>query len=239
MTSKSELFASQHSVSKFIIASSKPIHTVPRESKEPFFGSLFTWVSNETELESMLKEMTGIRYIFFLHWNWLVPESIWKNHECVCFHMTDVPYGRGGSPLQNLIVRGHTQTQLTALRMVKEMDAGPVYAKRPLSLEGTAHEIYIRAGRLSYEIMQWMIEQEPTPVAQEGEPTIFKRRKPEQSQLPSEGELSRIYDHIRMLDAPTYPHAFIEYGDFSLEFTGASIDEQEVSATVRFRRKIR
>ncbi len=25
--------------------------------------------------------------------------------ECVCFHMTDVPYGRGGSPLQNLIIR--------------------------------------------------------------------------------------------------------------------------------------
>lgn len=237
MTSKSELVASEHSISKSIIASSKPWHWEVASSKKYFSSDRFVWVCNKEELSSKLKELPDIRYIFFLHWNWLVPESIWKNYECVCFHMTDVPYGRGGSPLQNLIVRGHTQTQLTALRMVEEMDAGPVYTKRPLSLDGTAHEIYIRAGHLSYEIMQWMIEQEPTPVAQEGESTTFQRRKPEQSQLPSEGELSQIYDHIRMLDAPTYPHAFIEYGDFILEFTGASIDEQEVSATVRFHRK--
>jgi len=37
--------------------------------------------------------------------------------------MTDVPYGRGGSPLQNLIVRGHTETKLTALRCVRDLDA--------------------------------------------------------------------------------------------------------------------
>src|SRR5882672_1131472 len=47
------------------------------------------------------------RYIFFLHWSWKVPEELVGNYECVCFHMTDVPYGRGGSPLQNLILRGH------------------------------------------------------------------------------------------------------------------------------------
>ena len=35
------------------------------------------------------------RYIFFLHWSWKVPEEIINNYECVCFHMTDVPYGRG------------------------------------------------------------------------------------------------------------------------------------------------
>ncbi len=37
-------------------------------------------------------------------------------------HMTDVPYGRGGSPLQNLIARGHTSTKLTAMRMTAEVD---------------------------------------------------------------------------------------------------------------------
>lgn len=30
----------------------------------------------------------------------------------------------GGAPLQNLIQRGHRDTMLTALRMVREMDAG-------------------------------------------------------------------------------------------------------------------
>ena len=74
------------------------------------------------------------RYIFFLHWSWIVPDEIIDKHECVCFHMTDVPFGRGGSPLQHLIIRGHQETKLTALRMVEELDAGPVYSKESLSL---------------------------------------------------------------------------------------------------------
>ena len=153
--------------------------------------------------------------------------------------MTDVPYGRGGSPLQNLIVRGHKDTMLSALRMVGEMDAGPVYTKRPLSLEGTAHEIYLRAGELSFEIIQWMIKEQPHPIPQEGEPVIFKRRKPEQSRLPMSGEMTELYDHIRMLDAPTYPPAFIEHGEFVIEFTGAKNQDDELSANVRIHKKLK
>ncbi len=47
------------------------------------------------------------RYIFFPHWSWIIPKEIYEKFECVIFHMTDLPFGRGGSPLQNLIVRGH------------------------------------------------------------------------------------------------------------------------------------
>jgi methionyl-tRNA formyltransferase len=63
--------------------------------------------------------------------------------------------------------------------MVSEVDAGPVYTKRPLWLEGTAQDIYARAGALSAEIIEWMIEYEPLPVEQVGEAVLFKLRKPE------------------------------------------------------------
>ncbi len=45
-------------------------------------------------------------YIFFPHWSWIIPSEIYENFKCIVFHMTDLPYGRGGSPLQNLISRG-------------------------------------------------------------------------------------------------------------------------------------
>jgi methionyl-tRNA formyltransferase len=192
------------------------------------------YVTNTAELEESISK-TKPRYIFFLHWNWIVPESIWKAHECVCFHMTDVPYGRGGSPLQNLILAGHTQTMLTALRMVKEMDAGPVYAKKPLSLDGSAEEIYLRGGKLSVEIIQWMIEQNPQPTPQEGEVVTFKRRKPEQSSLPNSGSLENAHDFIRMLDAEGYPHAFIEYGNYLINFRNAILDGKRVVAEVEIK----
>ena len=185
-----------------------------------------------------LRLLENPRYIFFIHWNWLVPRSIWERFECVCFHMTDVPYGRGGSPLQNLIIRGHKETKLTALRMTGEMDAGPVYIKHVLSLKGTAHEIYCRASELSYSVIKWMVDQKPNPVMQEGQPVIFHRRKPNQSSIPRDATFPNLYDHIRMLDAPGYPHAFIEYGDFILEFTNASLDDDELTANVRFQKRI-
>jgi len=218
-----------------IIAASKPWYKSIKNADL----EAFVWVSNESELNEEVKKRKNIRYIFFIHWNWLVPKDIWQQFECVCFHMTDVPYGRGGSPLQNLIVRGHNTTKLTALRMVEEMDAGPVYTKRALSLEGSAHDIYWRAGELSFDIIHWMIEQEPHPVPQEGETVIFKRRKPEQSRLPTQGNITELYDHIRMLDAPTYPPAFLEYGDFMIEFSQADIDGEELTATVRIRKTSR
>jgi len=225
------------SVKRYVFASSKPWHRSLSGELNRFPDDQTGWAHSPEELESLINVSPNIRYIFFLHWNWLVPESIWSGYECVCFHMTDVPYGRGGSPLQNLIARGHKDTVLTALRMIDEMDAGPVYTKRPLSLDGTAHEIYLRASKLSCEIIDWMVANEPVPVAQSGQPVVFKRRNPTQSRLPVAGSMQQVYDHVRMLDAPTYPLAFLDHGEFRIEFSEARLGENEVTATVRIYKK--
>ena len=52
------------------------------------------------------------------------------------FIWTDLPYGRGGTPLQNLILRGHQNTKLSAFKLVDEMDAGPIYLKADLFFRG-------------------------------------------------------------------------------------------------------
>jgi methionyl-tRNA formyltransferase len=180
------------------------------------------------------------RYIFFLHWSWKVPDDLVDGYECVCFHMTDVPYGRGGSPLQNLIVRGHRETKLTALRMSREFDAGPVYMKQLLLLEGGAEEIYWRAARLSAEMIQSIIQREPKPVDQRGEVVNFKRRKPEESELGNSASLpvslEALYDFIRMLDAEGYPRAFLEQAGFRFEFSRPALYEGRIVADVKITR---
>ena len=207
---------------QYIVASCKDWHRPGFETLQRETPGDWTWVSSPSELMAALENRSP-SYIFFLHWNWLVPKDVWSRHECVCFHMTDVPYGRGGSPLQNLIAAGHTETKLSALRMLAQMDAGPVYAKRPLHLNGRAEDIYLRAGALSFELISWIVDQKPEPLKQQGEPLTFKRRTPDQSVLPSRGELDKLYDHIRMLDAPGYPLAFIEHGAFRICFSNAEL----------------
>ena len=171
-------------------------------------------------------------FIFFLHWSDWVPSEMIENYNCVCFHMTDVPYGRGGSPLQNLIIRGHTRTQLTALKMVKEFDAGPVYIKKDLSLEGNAEEIYIRSSRLSAGIIKEIIEKNIEPVQQHGECVVFNRRKHSDSEIKDCDNLEDLYDHIRMLDAEGYPKAYIKHGKFKLELLQANYYHDKIKCSV-------
>lgn len=173
------------------------------------------------------------RYVFFLHWSWKVPPEIVDQFECVGFHMTDVPYGRGGSPLQNLIVRGHKDTKLTALRITQGFDAGPVYFRQPLSLEGNAEEIYIRACYGSAKMVERLIQEEPRPRPQEVEVVNFKRRRPDESEIRKPASLVELYDFVRMLDAEGYPHAFLDYGGFRFEFSRAALYDGRIVADVK------
>ena len=146
--------------------------------------------------------------------------------------MTDVPYGRGGSPLQNLIIRGHQKTKLTALQMTQEFDAGPVYLKEDLCLGGNAEEIYLRATQLSARMIEKIITEEPTPEPQTGEVTVFKRRKPPESEVPQLDSLVALHDFIRMLDAEGYPQAYIEHNGFRYKFSRSALYDGRIVADV-------
>ena len=176
--------------------------------------------------------------IFIPHWSYIIPSAIFERYECIVFHMTDLPYGRGGSPLQNLIVRGLTATKLSALRVEVGLDTGPVYLKMDLSLSGTAEEIFVRVNKLVGKMIVEIIQNNLQPVPQEGDPVVFKRRKPEQSDMSGLEKLEEIFDYIRMLDADGYLHAYIEKGEFRYEFTRASIKaDGSIVADVKITKK--
>ena len=174
--------------------------------------------------------------IFIPHWSSKIPESIYLNYECILFHMTDLPYGRGGSPLQNLIKLGHKRTIISAIKVVEEVDAGPIYLKKELELNGTAKEIFSRSSNIIFSMITEILRDLPTPQKQVGEVVHFKRRKPNQSKLTNLKSIDELYDHIRMLDCEGYPKAFIELENFKLEFEQSKIiDKNNLTATVNFK----
>ena len=44
--------------------------------------------------------------------------------------------------------------------------------------------------------------------------------------------LNELYNHIRMLDAKTYPTAFIKHGNLRIEFKKAKINKKSINASV-------
>src|SRR5699024_5051687 len=99
----------------YVLAASKPWVLDTFSLLRPRLPGEWSIVSTRAELAAILP--SSPRCLFFPHWSFRVPAEVTSRFECVCFHMTDLPYGRGGSPLQNLISSGHDETMLTALRM--------------------------------------------------------------------------------------------------------------------------
>ena len=178
-------------------------------------------ITNKDDLIYQNVKELNPKYIFFPHWSWLIPNEIYENYECILFHMTDLPYGRGGSPLQNLITNKIYNTKISAIKVTKELDEGDIYLKENFDIsKGSAREIYENASNLIFsELIPKIIENNLIPTKQEGDIVLFKRRTPEQSNIKTLKDISiaNLYDFIRMLDAPSYPKAYLELDNLKIE----------------------
>ena len=220
---------------RIIIANSNPVYHQVEQDIINFHEAIL--INKRDDLNIQKLQDWNPSFIFFLHWSELIPQDIFLNFKCIVFHMTDLPFGRGGSPLQNLIERGYDQTMISALIVEKGIDTGPILLKNHLSLLGTAEEIFLRAGEVMKKMIGEIIAVNPDPIPQKGNPMIFKRRTSGQSSIQSLSELNMVYDFIRMLDADGYPKAFIETEFFKFEFSRASLKSTGIIADVKITKK--
>lgn len=195
------------------------------------------FLQNKDQIERRQLERLNPAFIFFPHWSWVIPEDVWQNYRCIVFHMTDLPFGRGGSPLQNLIIKRYLKTKISAIAVNSIIDGGPIYLKHNLSLAGSAQQIYKRAFKMILFMTGKIIKEMPNPKKQVGKVISFKRRALNQSKLPEIGPLRRLYDFIRMLDAEGYPRAFLDHGDFLMTLSKAKFRSGNISASVTIQKK--
>lgn len=191
----------------------------------------------EWQLEDSYVE--GRDAIFFLHYGKTAPDFILNSTPCFGFHLAPLPYGRGGSPLQNMIARGEPVTWLTMFRMKPgKVDSGPILMRECVSLRGrSAEEIYLEAQEVSLKLIKRylngsFIEHEQD---EQDAKVTFKRRKPEESSLvcADYSSLEKLFDHIRMLDAETYPKAYLYWNGVKIEFSRAALRLGRIDCDVK------
>ena len=183
----------------------------------------FYLITDKEELNLENIKKINPKYIFFPHWSWMIKEDIYNSFDCIVFHMTDLPYGRGGSPFQNLIINEVYDTKISALKVDGGLDTGDIYLKEDFNINiGSAEENFIKLSSIIFEKMiPTLLSNDLVPRKQRGEITEFKRRKPEESDIFNlkEKNLHKLYDFIRMLDAEGYPKAYIELDKIRIEFS--------------------
>jgi len=193
----------------------------------------FDFIFNKEDLNCENLKKLNPKYIFFVHWSYFIPDYIYNNYNCIIFHMTDLPFGRGGSPLQNLISRGIYKTKISAIKCDKDIDAGDIYLKKNLSLKnGNAYEIYLKSGRIIKKMIEEICKNNTIPKPQNGEVVTFKRREGKLSEIKNLDTIRKIYDQIRMLDCDGYPNAFLILDGFKYSFSNAKLKKNKILASV-------
>jgi methionyl-tRNA formyltransferase len=191
------------------------------------------YIRNKKDITYQKLSKYNPEYIFFPHWSFIISKEIYENFNCIIFHMTDLPFGRGGSPLQNLLERKIYKTKISAIQCGKIMDGGDVYLKRDFDISyGNAEEIYSRAADIVSEMIDEIILNHPKPIPQTGEVIEFKRRNATQSDISGLNDLEVVYNYIRMLDAPGYPKAFIKINDMKYTFNNVKKIDGKLKAQV-------
>lgn len=80
-------------------------------------------------------------------------------HGIINIHPSNLPKHRGPTPIESVILQGETEITISVMDLVREMDAGPVYAKRtiPVPKKVTKQELVNRVSQIgSKMIVQYL-----------------------------------------------------------------------------------
>ena len=131
-------------------------------------------------------------------------------------HESDLPQGKGWSPLTWQILEGRERIAVTLFEATDGLDSGVIYAQRWLDFQG--HELVdeLRAAQATatLDLCRWFVDQYPASLAQarpqEGEETFYPRRRREDSRLDPDKTLAEQFNLLRVVDEERYP-AFVEH----------------------------
>lgn len=225
---------------KYVIVSEKKWHfNLENELNEMFPNTKWITIKYFNDFNNKFLCKIKPDFIFIPHWSYLIPEEVFINFKCVVFHMTDLPFGRGGSPLQNLIKAGFKRTKISALKVEKGIDTGDIYLKKDLSLEGTAREIFEKSSIIIKNMIIEILTKKINPIPQLGEATNYRRLNPEDGILNELNDLEIVYNYIRMLDCDSYPLAYVETDNLKFEISNAKYNKKSklINANVRILKK--
>lgn len=128
-------------------------------------------------------------------------------------HASDLPQGRGWSPLAWTVASGENEITVSLVEAEDKVDAGAIWAKARVTLEG--HELNAEINARVYaaliELLDHAVDHadapSPQPQGREGE-SYWRRRTPEDSRLDPDKSIASQFDLVRACDPERYPAFF-------------------------------
>ena len=142
-------------------------------------------------------------------------ETLRLNKHNLVIHESDLPKGRGWSPVSWQILEGKNEIPIVLFEAGEELDAGPIYLKDYIKLDGTEllDEIKMKQGKKTIELAMRFLEKYPDiePKAQvDIQPTFYHKRTYKDDRLDIEKSIIGNFNHLRIVHNEKYP-AWFEY----------------------------
>lgn len=135
-----------------------------------------------------------------------------RNSNNIVVHPSDLPRGRGFSPLAWQILEGENDIPVCLFEATADVDAGPIYLRDVIHLEGTElnEDIKKLQGEKTLDMcLRYVREHHAiTPELQDGEPTFYPKRTALDSELDIHKTLLDIFPLLRIVDNERYPAFF-------------------------------
>lgn len=139
------------------------------------------------------------------------------NKSNIVVHASDLPKGKGFSPLQWQILKGFDSIVLTLFEVVEEVDAGPYYLKKEIEFNGTELLQELRE-TMARKIIEMSVDYVSefyniVSIEQSGEETFFPRRRAKDDEIDVNKTISEQFNHFRIADNEKYPLFFYYRGE--------------------------
>ena len=159
-------------------------------------------------------KVRGFDLVFVLGYEKILKgEILSSNKLLLVIHESDLPNGRGFAPVQWQILEGKSEITVCLLEITKEVDAGNIFERMVLSLNGSElyEEIRKKQALVTFELIARFLKKYPNPSfeKQEGNPTFYRRRDPSDSQLNLDKTIRDQFNLLRICNNKDWP-AFFE-----------------------------
>ncbi len=190
------------------------------DRNHPIFSFLNQWAQQNKDghrikLHDKALNLHGGDFLFLISCTEIVPREIYSRYRFpLVIHESDLPEGRGWSPLAWQILAGKNDVVVSLIEVAEQVDRGAIWKKSKLSLEG--HELLdeinqklflIKLSLIEYAISHYL---DATPSEQDNsEATYYPRRTPNDSKIDPHKSIEDQFSLLRIIDKTRYP-AFFE-----------------------------
>lgn len=170
--------------------------------------------NHEIDLVNFSKDIQSGDILFLISCAEIINKEIRNRFKkTLLIHESDLPKGRGWSPLQWLIIEDQNTIPLTLLEAIDEIDAGPIWKKNYLELEGheLVNEITFKVFTEKINLMNFAIKNfnsiKSSAQLSDGI-SYYKKRTPKDSELDINKSIKEQFNKLRIADEIRYPCFF-------------------------------